>query len=161
MPSGLKVVKQLPPPDVLNGRIRKQYKKNITPLVKKHALLRQALVMAWQAEHRPKFKGTVTIGRETVSADIIIINDKQRINDYSPATVADLWQWWEHTGTKPHVIQPVRAEILRFTVGTEIVYAMLVNHRGTKPKRKTPPWNKELTRDIGNLINVSIKEGLK
>lgn len=36
-------------------------------------------------------------------------------------------------GTRPHVIRPVRARALRFTVGGQVVYARLVHHPGTKP----------------------------
>jgi len=36
-------------------------------------------------------------------------------------------------GTRPHVIRPVRAKALRFTVGGQVVYAKVVFHPGTKP----------------------------
>lgn len=36
-------------------------------------------------------------------------------------------------GTRPHVIRPVRARALRFTVGTQTVYAKVVMHPGTQP----------------------------
>lgn len=36
-------------------------------------------------------------------------------------------------GTRPHLIRPVRAKVLRFTVGGQIVYARLVRHPGNKP----------------------------
>lgn len=36
-------------------------------------------------------------------------------------------------GTRPHLIRPVRAKALRFTVGGRVVYAKLVHHPGTKP----------------------------
>lgn len=39
-------------------------------------------------------------------------------------------------GTRPHVIRPRRARVLRFPVGGRIVYARRVNHPGT-PAR---PW---------------------
>ena len=35
-------------------------------------------------------------------------------------------------GTRPHVIVPVRAMFLRFTVGTQVVFARRVNHPGTR-----------------------------
>ena len=35
-------------------------------------------------------------------------------------------------GTRPHVIRPVRAQALRFTVGGRVVYATVVNHPGTR-----------------------------
>lgn len=36
-------------------------------------------------------------------------------------------------GTRPHVIRPVRARALRFTVGGRVVYATIVRHPGTRP----------------------------
>lgn len=36
-------------------------------------------------------------------------------------------------GTRPHVIRPVTAKALRFTVGGQVVYARLVHHPGNKP----------------------------
>jgi hypothetical protein len=36
-------------------------------------------------------------------------------------------------GTRPHLIRPVRAKSLRFTVGGQVVYARLVRHPGNKP----------------------------
>lgn len=35
-------------------------------------------------------------------------------------------------GTKPHIIRPRRAQVLRFTVGGRVVYAKIVHHPGTK-----------------------------
>ena len=35
-------------------------------------------------------------------------------------------------GTRPHVIRPRRAKVLRFSVGGQVVFARLVNHPGTK-----------------------------
>lgn len=36
-------------------------------------------------------------------------------------------------GTRPHIIRPVRAQVLRFTVGGRVVYASVVHHPGTRP----------------------------
>lgn len=36
-------------------------------------------------------------------------------------------------GTRQHVIRPVRAKALRFTVGGQVVYAKVVMHPGSKP----------------------------
>lgn len=40
-----------------------------------------------------------------------------------------------HEGTRPHRITPNRAQVLRFTRGSAIVYAHSVMHPGTKPNR--------------------------
>jgi hypothetical protein len=34
-------------------------------------------------------------------------------------------------GTRPHIIRPVRAKALRFTIGGRVVYAAIVHHPGT------------------------------
>lgn len=38
-------------------------------------------------------------------------------------------------GTRPHVIRPIRARALKFTVGGQTVHAKIVMHPGTKPNR--------------------------
>lgn len=40
-----------------------------------------------------------------------------------------------HDGTKPHIITPNDANILRFTAGGRVVYTHKVNHPGTRPNR--------------------------
>ena len=49
------------------------------------------------------------------------------INSRHPATLYVIG------GTRPHVIRPVRARALKFTVGSQTVYAKVVFHPGTKP----------------------------
>jgi len=36
-------------------------------------------------------------------------------------------------GTRPHIIRPRRAQVLRFTVGGRTVFAKVVHHPGTRP----------------------------
>jgi hypothetical protein len=40
-----------------------------------------------------------------------------------------------HEGTRPHIITPDRAQALRFTSGSRVVYSRLVRHPGTKPNK--------------------------
>lgn len=40
---------------------------------------------------------------------------------------------WVLDGTRPHLIRPRRAKVLRFEVGGRVVYTNLVRHPGTKP----------------------------
>lgn len=40
-----------------------------------------------------------------------------------------------HEGTRPHLITPNRAQVLRFTRGSAVIYAHAVMHPGTKPNR--------------------------
>lgn len=40
-----------------------------------------------------------------------------------------------HEGSRPHLIVPNRAQVLRFTAGTRVVYTHMVRHPGTRPNR--------------------------
>lgn len=40
-----------------------------------------------------------------------------------------------HEGTKPHIITPRDANILRFSAGGRVIYTHEVNHPGTRPNR--------------------------
>ena len=40
-----------------------------------------------------------------------------------------------HEGTKPHLITPNRAQVLRFVRGSTVVFAHSVMHPGTKPNK--------------------------
>jgi len=50
-----------------------------------------------------------------------------------------------HEGTRPHLIVPERAEMLRFKVGGRIVYTNAVMHPGTKPN----PYLRRALREVG------------
>ena len=39
-----------------------------------------------------------------------------------------------HEGTRPHIIRPVRKQVLKFQVGGRNVFTKEVRHPGTKPK---------------------------
>lgn len=41
---------------------------------------------------------------------------------------------WVHDGTRPHMIVPRRARVLRFQAGGREVFAMRVRHPGTRPR---------------------------
>lgn len=165
MPSGMHIVRPLPAPAVLSARIRNRIKTNLTPLVRKHAFFRQVLVANWQSIHQPKFRGTVSFDRNTISLNIIIINGQQRIGPFSPATINDLWLWWAITGTKKHKIRPVRAKYLRFVVDGQFVSTKLVNHPGTHPNRKAKQalrkLNTRLSGSLDPLLKKSVREGIQ
>lgn len=52
---------------------------------------------------------------------------------------------YHHDGTPPHVIEPRRAKALRFTVGGAVVFAVKVNHPGTRPN----PFLTDAAREVG------------
>ena len=54
-------------------------------------------------------------------------------------------------GTRPHLIRPVRASVLRFeTRSGEIVYTRLVRHPGTKPQ----PFIRETAEEVRRRIPI-------
>lgn len=55
----------------------------------------------------------------------------QKIEVGSPLNYALM----HHEGTKPHVIMPSRAKVLRFSAGGRVIYTNKVNHPGTRPNR--------------------------
>lgn len=40
-----------------------------------------------------------------------------------------------HEGSRPHLIVPNRAQVLRFTAGSRVIYTHAVRHPGTRPNR--------------------------
>ncbi len=40
-----------------------------------------------------------------------------------------------HEGTRPHLITPNRAQVLRFSSGNRVIYTHAVKHPGTRPNR--------------------------
>lgn len=55
----------------------------------------------------------------------------QKVTIGSPLSYALM----HHEGTKPHIITPDRAQVLRFTSGGRVIYTRAVRHPGTKPNR--------------------------
>jgi len=45
------------------------------------------------------------------------------------------YAYLHHEGTRPHIITPDKAEMLRFTSRGRVVYSRQVMHPGTKPNR--------------------------
>lgn len=43
--------------------------------------------------------------------------------------------YMHHEGTRPHIILPKEAPILRFRAGSRIIYSRMVRHPGTRPNR--------------------------
>lgn len=54
-----------------------------------------------------------------------------------------------HEGTRPHVIRPSRAKVLRFVKRGQVVYANSVMHPGTKP-------NKYLTNAMRRVDGITL-----
>lgn len=56
-------------------------------------------------------------------------------------------------GTRPHVIRPRRAQVLRFQVGGQVVFARVVNHPGTRPR----PFLDRALREVASARGYSFR----
>ena len=80
-----------------------------------------------------------------VSDGIVVGTDDQRFE-------------WVDEGTKPHVITPKRAKVLRFNAGGgggatgDVVYTKRVNHPGTAPRNYTALVNKQMQDALPTII---------
>jgi hypothetical protein len=57
-------------------------------------------------------------------------------------------------GTKPHVIRPKNAKVLRFNVGGQVVFARVVNHPGTRAR----PFLDRALREVAAQRGYSFKQ---
>ena len=65
---------------------------------------------------------------------------------------------WIEDGTKPHVIKPRRAKLLRFRAKSgALVFARKVNHPGTKPYRFLYGGARVAGRHMGRLLKVGMR----
>ena len=62
---------------------------------------------------------------------------------------------WVNDGTRPHVIRPVRAQVLRFNVGGRIVFAKVVNHPGTRAR----PFLDRALREVATARGFRVSQG--
>lgn len=60
-----------------------------------------------------------------------------------------------HQGTRPHRIEPVHAQVLRFQVGGETVFSAYVNHPGTAA-RPFLAEGAQVSADLNNFIYTPI-----
>ncbi len=162
MSSGMHVVRPLPSAALLSTHIRKRIRANLKPLAALTALQYSFLTRHWSNVNRPQFRGRVTFDQNTVNVSVIILNGKQLIAGSDNVTVELLFYWWEVTGTKKHEITPKgEGYPLRFKIEGLNVYAYLVNHPGTKPKRATPKINKRMGGQVGPLLMKSVQQGMQ
>lgn len=80
--------------------------------------------------------------------DRTTVRDAPRTNGVVVEAVVDT-EYAEYVsgGTRPHVIKPRIAKVLRFTIGGRTVYATKVNHPGTRPN----PWWTDSIRRLPEL----------
>lgn len=61
-------------------------------------------------------------------------------------------------GTSPHEIRPRFASVLRFQVGTDVVFTKLVNHPGTKPSDLLEQVKKGTEQEIPRFFEEAWEE---
>lgn len=106
--------------------------------------------VAREVEARAKQLAPVDTGRLRSS-----ISARPRVTFRGPTVrvAADVnYATFVENGTKPHVIRPRRAKVLKFKVGGRTVYARIVHHPGTKAQ----PFLSRAVREVGirNGYNV-------
>lgn len=57
-------------------------------------------------------------------------------------------------GTRPHIIRPKRAQVLRFRVGGQTVYARVVHHPGNRPNPFLDRALEEVARSRGYSLRT-------
>jgi len=87
-------------------------------------------------------KKIVTAARRQVGVDTGALKQSITMIHYRNASGQYMWigskekhAYMHHEGTRPHLIVPKKAPILRFRVGARIIYSRAVMHPGTKPNR--------------------------
>ena len=142
-------------------KMRRAIEVKSKPWVEKHVKNRRRIVQRWQAKNKPKFKGEIKIGGPQIEIIIVITNSEQTLHPVYGGTIGLLWIWWEHTGTKKHIIEPRRPEgFLRFIPRGAItpVFTKLVRHPGTKPHKKTTGINRRLEAKIPQWLDPAVSE---
>ena len=79
---------------------------------------------------------------------------------YTIGTDDQIWTYQDE-GTRPHVILPRRARVLRFEVGGDLVFAHRVNHPGTKARLFTKQLQKSWQRGVVPFIRAALEEHFK
>lgn len=90
-------------------------------------------IAARQVMNRAKVLAPVDTGRLRAS---IRIESRRSLGFRTIYTVGSDVEYaaFVNDGTRPHVIRPRRAQVLRFNVGGQVVFARVVNHPGTRAR---------------------------
>jgi hypothetical protein len=158
--SGLRVVRRpRNPPRTQHKIIREEVRKRLKPVADEHVKRRETIVSSWQAHHKPKFDSRVGVGTKQIFVQVLIKNASQSLGKYG-GTVRDLWGWINE-GTRPHIIVPRFASILRFVIDGKIIFALRVNHPGTQGQRHNERINAELDRKFQGAVNNGYRAGFR
>lgn len=144
---------------VIRENVAQDIAREIAPLGQSHVTQRQKVVSGWQAEHKPEFESTIKVTPSTVRMTVKIKNKNKRVSKYG-TKIKDLWAFW-NLGTKPHAIAPRFKTILRFMVGTAVIFARKVFHPGTVGHRDNERINKGLKLPEKKAIDRGVLSGLR
>lgn len=115
---------------------------------------RELEATARQVVNRAKILAPVDTGRLRAS---IRIESRRTLTLRSVYTVGSDVEYARmvHDGTRPHVIRPKTANVLRFRVGGRWVYAKVVHHPGTKAR----PFLDRAVREVAGGKGYDIRGG--
>jgi len=115
---------------------------------------RELEATARQVVNRAKILAPVDTGRLRAS---IRIEARRTLTLRSVYTVGSDVEYARmvHDGTRPHVIRPKTANVLRFRVGGRWVYAKVVHHPGTKAR----PFLDRAVREVAGGKGYDIRGG--
>lgn len=79
----------------------------------------------------------------------------QRLVVKQPAMTpaGDFYGWWVREGTDSHEIRPKNKTALRFMIGSEVVFAKVVHHPGTRPNKYHKRVMARLRGRIQSVVN--------
>lgn len=103
-----------------------------------------------QVLNRAKILAPVRTGRLRASGKMDL-----RITQNGPTgsvTFTVKYAQWVHDGTRPHIIRAKRKKVLRFQVGTQVIYRPLVHHPGTRPR----PFLARALVEVGPANNFAV-----
>lgn len=108
---------------------------------------------ARQVMNRAKVLAPVDTGRLRASIRVesrSFLGLRQRVTIGSDVEYAAM----VHDGTRPHIIRPKNAKVLRFRVGGRVVYARQVRHPGTRAR----PFLDRALREVAASRGYSFRE---
>lgn len=98
------------------------------------ASMRELREVAPRVVNRAKVLAPVDTGRLRASIGSAVYSRTWTLRPRATIEAGVDYAKFVHDGTRPHVIRPIRAQALRFTVGNRVVYAKVVHHPGTRAR---------------------------
>lgn len=115
---------------------------------------RELEIAARQVVNRAKVLAPVDTGRLRAS---IRVESRRTFTFRSVFTVGSDVEYaaMVNDGTRPHVIRPRNAQVLRFRVGGRVVFAKVVNHPGTRAR----PFLDRALQEVAAARGYSFRHG--